>query len=1039
MTKKIHYYLLLTALLCIQGMVAQSKTVTGTVTDDLGAPLPGVNVVEKGTANGVSTDFDGNFSLNVPNSATLVFSSLGFSTKEVLVSGQSVINVSLSEDAEMLGEVVVTALGIKRERKSLGYAVQEVKGATLTEARENNVVNALSGKVSGVQVIKGSNGPASSSKIVLRGNNSLTGDNQPLIVVDGIPMDNFTGAGNNDFFNPSQDLGNGLGDLNPEDIESMSVLKGASAAALYGSRAGNGVILITTKTGKARKGLGITFSTTTGFQNIFMDPELQSSFGQGNNGIYDNLAGDSWGPKIVGQSVEDWKGGQVPMRAYDNLGNFFNSGFSQNYSLSFQQQVSDGTSLYTSANYLNDDSNIKGATLERLNLTTRAVSKFGNDNKWTTDVKVQYINSKANNRPINGSNISNAFGTVAGLPRSLDITEFSNDTDEFGNMVWYVPSNSVNPYWAANNNLSEDSRDRFLLNGSLKHEITNWLSAEINAGADLYTTNTESKLYAGSPLSNTGRYSLGKNTFLEKNYNMLIVASKDDIFGKFGGALTLGGNLMSRGASGISANSGDFVVPNLFSLNNGINNPNVGQSFSNKKINSLYGTLQVNYDGFLFVDFTGRNDWSSTLSEENRSFFYPSVSTSFVFTELLAGDDNELPNWLDFGKIRASYATVGNDLDPFKLNNFYSIGNDPNGNTTAGSGNTLFNPDVKSELIKSLELGFEGRFFNNRLGFDFAWYKTNATNQLLAIPLDPLSGFNSKIVNAGDIQNEGFEIALNARIFDNPEGFSWDTNVNFSTNDNTIVKLTDDVSQFRLGGFDNLAVLAVEGGSYGEIWGTKYNRVEDEADPNFGKIIVDGNGFPLASSDKFKLGDQQPDAMIGFSNTLSYKGISLSFLIDARLGGEIYSGTNLALQRSGSAAATVVNGERNDIVVDGVVDDGNGVYTQNTVAVTPENYWTNLSVTSGNLGINEENIYDATNIRLRNVSINYALPTNWLKNSPLQKAKIGISANNVWMIDSNLNGVDPESVFATSTNATGFEYLSSPTSRSVFFNVALNF
>ncbi|SHI49737.1 TonB-linked outer membrane protein, SusC/RagA family [Arenibacter nanhaiticus] len=1039
MTKKIHYYLLLTALLCIQGMVAQSKTVTGTVTDDLGNPLPGVNVVEKGTANGVSTDFDGNFSLNVPNSATLVFSSLGFSTMEVLVSGQSVINVSLSEDAEMLGEVVVTALGIKRERKSLGYAVQEVKGATLTEARENNVVNALSGKVSGVQVIKGSNGPASSSKIVLRGNNSLTGDNQPLIVVDGIPMDNFTGAGNNDFFNPSQDLGNGLGDLNPEDIESMSVLKGASAAALYGSRAGNGVILITTKTGKAIKGLGITFSTTTGFQNIFMDPKLQSSFGQGNNGIYDNLAGDSWGPKIAGQSVEDWKGAQVPMRAYDNLGNFFNSGFSQNYSLSFQQQVSDGTSLYTSANYLNDDSNIKGATLERLNLTTRAVSKFGNDNKWTTDVKVQYINSKANNRPINGSNISNAFGTVAGLPRSLDITEFSNDTDEFGNMVWYVPSNSVNPYWAANNNLSEDSRDRFLLNASLKHEITNWLSAEINAGADLYTTNTESKLYAGSPLSNTGRYSLGKNTFLEKNYNMLIVASKDDIFGKFGGALTLGGNLMSRGASGISANSGDFVVPNLFSLNNGINNPNVGQSFSNKKINSLYGTLQVNYDGFLFVDFTGRNDWSSTLSEENRSFFYPSVSTSFVFTELLAGDDNELPNWLDFGKIRASYATVGNDLDPFKLNNFYSIGNDPNGNTTAGSGNTLFNPDVKSELIKSLELGFEGRFFNNRLGFDFAWYKTNATNQLLAIPLDPLSGFNSKIVNAGDIQNEGFEIALNARIFDNPEGFSWDTNVNFSTNDNTIVKLTDDVSQFRLGGFDNLAVLAVEGGGYGEIWGTKYNRVEDEADPNFGKIIVDGNGFPLASSDKFKLGDQQPDAMIGFSNTLSYKGISLSFLIDARLGGEIYSGTNLALQRSGSAAATVVNGERNDIVVDGVVDDGNGVYTQNTVAVTPENYWTNLSVTSGNLGINEANIYDATNIRLRNVSINYVLPTNWLKNSRLQKAKIGISANNVWMIDSNLNGVDPESVFATSTNATGFEYLSSPTSRSVFFNVALNF
>lgn len=1040
MTKKVLKLLFVFGILCTFGMHAQT-TVSGTVVDETSnMGLPGVSVVLKGTSTGVTTDFDGNYSIDVSREeGTLKFSYVGFTTQEIAINGQSTINVTLVEDVSQLDEVVVTALGIKRERKSLGYAVQEVKGEALTEARETNVANALSGKIAGVQIIKGSNGPASSSKIVLRGNSSLTGDNQPLIVVDGIPMDNFTGADNTDFFNPSQDLGNGLGDLNPDDIDTMTVLKGASAAALYGSRAGNGVILITTKTGKVSKGLGITFSATTGFERLFVEPELQKSFAQGTEGVYGDQSGLSWGPKITGQTVTDWKGDEITLSAYDNLKSFYKGGFNQTYSLSFQQQLTDGTSLYSSANYLNDDSNVPGATLERLNLTTRAVSKFGKDEKWTTDVKVQYINSKAGNRPLNGSNNNNAFGTIVRLPASLDVNQFRDTKDENGKMRWYKTDEGDNPFWSIDNRLSNDSRDRFLLNGSLNYQINDWLNAEVKAGADIYNTTTESKLYAGSPDSDTGRYSFGKDAFIEKNFSFLLMASKDDIFGKFGGAATLGGNIMSQSSNYLNANSGELVVPDLFSLNNGVNSPGVNQGSVERRTNSLYGTFQVNYDGFLFVDFTGRNDWSSTLSEANRSFFYPSVSTSIVFTDMIRKAGSELPDWLTFGKIRASYATVGNDLDPYQLRNFYSIGNDVNGNITAGTNDVLFNPDLVSELIKSKEIGFEGRFFSNRLGIDFALYQSNATNQLINLPLDPLSGYNFKKVNAGDVQNKGLELSVNAKIFHDPEGFNWEASVNYSVNKNTIESLADDVTQYKLGGFDNLAVLAVEGGSYGEIWGTRYSRVEDKASPDFGKIIVDGNGLPTATSEKFKLGDQQPDAMVGFSNNFSYKNVSFGFLIDARIGGEIFSGSNHALQESGSAAVTVVNGERAGILVDGVVSDGNGGFTPNTELTTPQLYWQQITAGTGNLGINEANIYDATNIRLRNVNVNYTIPTKWLGNSGIQNVKLGLSANNVWMIKNNLNGIDPESVFATSTNATGFEYLSPPTTSSVFFNVSLSF
>jgi TonB-linked SusC/RagA family outer membrane protein len=1038
MIKNLLKFLVVVGVLSFQSLDAQ--TITGTVTDGNGVPLPGVNIVEKDTNNGAATDFDGNYSISVSNSsAVLIFSSIGFATQEIALDGRTTVNVTMAEDASQLDEVVVTALGIKRERKSLGYAVQEIKAESVVQAREPNVVNALSGKVTGLNVVRGSNGPGGSSKIIIRGFGSLTGDNQPLIVVDGVPYSNFTG-GAADFWNPRADFGNGLGDINPEDIESLTVLKGASAAALYGNRAGNGVILITTKTGQASPGLGVSYSLTTGFQSIFMTPDLQTSFGQGVEGIFDPLAGSSWGPKIEGQTVTDYKGDSVTLRHYNNIDNYYGSGFSQTHNVSFQNQVSDATSLYSSASYLDDDSNIPGATFERLNLTTRSLTNLGSNKNWTIDAKVQYNRTTARNRPFNGVNSNNNYNTILTFPNTIDIRDFSDGADEFGNQTWYdTATTQVNPYWAREFDIRTDSRDRFVLTGSVKHQVTDWLSVEVKGGADLYTFNEENTLYAGGPNSPTGRYSLGKRTFIEQNYSVLAVASKDNLFGKLGGMVTLGGNLMSQETSSINSNSGQLVVPNLFSLNNGVNPPSTGQGFSRRKTNSAFGSIQANYDGYLFLEVTGRNDWTSTLSKENRSFFYSSINTSVVVSDLITKSGGELPSWLTFAKVRASFAEVGNDLSPYQLVNAYNIGNDPFGNTTATTGSTLFDPSVVNELIESKEVGIEGRLFNNRVGFDLAWYKTNNTNQLIPIPLDPQSGFTRKIVNAGNIQNKGIELSLNGSILDNPEGLSWDLTVNYSNNDNKVLELTDDVSTFNLGGFDSVNISADPGEDYGVIKGTSYRRVEDENSPLFGRIVVDGDGLPVTNPTPIILGSQQPDALLGITNSFNYKGWNFAFQIDASIGGEIFSGTNVFLQRSGLGADTVVNGERPAVIFEGAVDDGAGNFSENTITVDPEDLYNAISRRSGNLGINEAYVYDATHVRLRNIVLSYDFSPAMLKNLPFQSLRMGVSANNVWMIDHNLNGVDPESVLATGTNAIGFENLSSPTNRTIFFNLTAKF
>ena len=1011
--------------------VQQESTCTGVVKDATGETVIGASVVVKGTTNGTITGLDGDFSLSgVKKGDIIQISFVGYQTMEIPFDGQP-INVTLKDDTQTLEEVVVTALGIKREKKALGYAQQELKGDALVASRESNLTNSLSGKVAGLQVVRGSGGPGSSSKIVLRGNSSISGTNQPLIVVDGVPMDNFTGGVEDAWGNNGVDMGNGLSDINPDDIESMSVLKGASAAALYGSRAGNGVILITTKTGKKQDGLGITVTSSVTAETMFMNPELQNTYGQGSNGIFDVKARGSWGPLADGTEYDQWNG-RTPLRTYDNVGAYFNTGLSFNEGISFQQSK-DGTSVFASVNRSDDKGIVPGAKLEKTSINLRGTTLFGKDQRWKLDGKVTYLNNKGHNRPIQGINQSNAFYTIYNLPRSINVRDLENCLDEDGKMIWWDTEMSPqeNPYWSKDYRLNEDTRNRLLIAGSLSYKFTDWWNVELKAGTDYYTTTSNEKIHTGGNVTPKGRYSEASETFYENNFSFLSTMQKDNIFGKFGGFLTLGGNLMMQKRAYQKISTGDLLIPNLFSVNNAADKMSMGFEYTltERKMNSLYGSFQINYGGWVFLDVTARNDWSSTMSKSNRSYFYPSVSLSAVVTDMLNDFEVSYPDWLSFAKVRASYAEVGNDLDPYKLYNVYELGKDDYGNPVSSIGKVLFDENVRSELVKSYEFGVDLKFLDNRLGIDFSYYKTNATRQLLSLPLDPFSGYKSKMINAGNIQNSGIELMAYCDIFRQNDGFNWTLTANLSKNNNKIIELAEGIDETALsqGGFDEVKIVAHTGGNYGDIYGKTFARNEQ------GQIIVDGEGLPIINSDLAYLGNQQPTCMLGITNNFSYKNFSLSFLIDARFGGKIYSATTARLYGNGNAAGTVVNGSREEFVVpNSVLEDGSA----NTIKVTPQRYWERM--TQGNLGVGEAFLYDATNVRLRNITLGYNFSKKMLGDY-VQNLRLSFTMNNVWMIKSHIPGIDPESIATTNTNATGIELGGAPTSRSYTFNVTVGF
>ncbi|REC62733.1 SusC/RagA family TonB-linked outer membrane protein [Chryseobacterium pennae] len=934
-----------------------------------------------------------------------------------------------------IDEVVVTAYGVKKEKKSLGYSFQDVKGQTLVDAKETNVTNALAGKVAGLQVVKGGFGPASSSKINLRGFNSLKGDNQPLIVVDGVPLSNSAGSKakqndgyyNNDFWNPDLDMGNGLADINADDIESISVLKGGAASALYGSRGGNGVILITTKTGKRKGGLGITYSTSLGFETIFMKPDMQHSFGLGLNGVVNSATSDnssSWGPALEGAN----------MKSYDNLKNFFKTGISSQHTLSFQENLGEGTSLYTSANYLNDNSQVPNSTFERFNFMAKMNSNFGVNKRWTSEVKVQYISTKANNRPSGGKGEGNYYPNILLMPQNIDIRDYRDGQTQNDIKSRWITPNGINPYWSAYNSLNADKKDRFLLNGYLKYQFNDWLSGDVRVGTDFYALNADARVWTGSSRRNS--YATSEEKFYENNYIASLTAKKDNLFGKWGGSLSVYGQMMESRTKAMYFSTQNLIVPNVFSVNNTSDIAGIANNEIDfwKKINSVFASAEINYDGYWFINATARNDWSSTLILENRSYFYPSISTSLVLTEMLNKLNGTTSKVLTFAKLRAAYAVTGNSLNPYELYNTYKLGADPSGHAILGRKKILYDPNLHAEKLKTFEVGADLKFFN-RVSLDVSYFRNTATDQLIDLPMNPLSGYEYKKISSGGLSNSGIEIVVNTDIF-KKENFTWNVNANFSKLKSVIDRIDGEVVKYPLGGFDNVGFFAEVGQPYGSIYGTKFLRVEDPNSPHYGKLIVDLNGLPRATAEQYYLGDQTPRALFGITNSFVYKNFGVSFLIDGRIGGKFYSSTQSALQKVGLASDTAPGGRRDNFVLDAVVQE-NGVYTGNTKEITQQDYWT--AVTIGNLGITEQNIYDATNIRLRNIQVSYNFPKSIFQKLALQSAKVSFTANNVWMIYSKAKGIDPESVFAINSNAVGFENLAFPTTRSYLFSITLGF
>lgn len=1054
--KKFRFLALIALIFAANVAFAQNITVTGKVTEG-GQPLIGAVVSVVGTANAQATNADGVYVLqNVPSNASILFHYVGMKDVTIAVNGQKTINTELFTDAIQAEAVVVTALGVKRPTKALGYAVQEVSGDKLLESRSTNVTNALSGKVAGLQIVKGAGGPAASSKIILRGQSSLTGTNQPLIVVDGIPMDNFVGGDGDMWGNKGADMGNGLSDLNPEDIEAMTVLKGGSAAALYGSRAGNGVILVTTKSGRASDGLGITVSGGVSIENILVTPLVQNSFSQGLNGQYDNQARTSWGnaanvgntDRIWDKASQGWKEGAI--NTYDNIGSFFRTGVIDTESVSFQQQIK-RTSVYASITRMNDASMIPETSLNRTNMTVRATTNLGNDDRWKLDFKVSYINSKAQNRPTEGINQSNAFYTINNLPRSLNIADFNRSVNSKGEQIWWDTQNlpQNNPWWQLQYSKNQDERNRFLGFMSLSYDFTKWLKLEVKGGMDYYSTATNTKQHAGSLADNksNGRYSESADSFLEANYSFLLVAQKDNLFGKFGGAFTFGGNMMDQSRNSMSASSGQLNIPNVFSLNNGKEKPTVNSSHILRKMNSLYGSLALNWNRAIFLDITLRNDWSSTMSKANMSYMYPSASLSAVISDLV----NEMPSWFNFAKVRGSYAEVGNDLSPYQLQTGFTSSLSVLDGITGSRGDVLFNPDVRSELVKSWEAGFELRFLQSRLRLDAAWYKTNSTRQLLDLPMDAATGYKSKKINAGNIENQGVEISLGASIFRNPEGFNWDVMLNFSHNRSKIIELHPNVNEYEIRNLDgNIAVIAQAGGGFGDIYASTFRRVTDKNSPYYGRLELTNGGQPIKSTLQYDaehyMGNQQPDALIGFNSSMSWKGITVDFLIDARIGGKMFSLTQANTYKSGVHANTAPGGLREDFIVNGVIPqykqvDGKDVitgYIENTNPTSYQDYYY-TTLGQGNTGIGEPYVYDATSVRLRTLSVGYALPKKVLTGSGFQRVKFSVTANNLWLIYTSIPGIDPEAVSGTNTNATGLELGVPPSTRSFTFNITLGF
>ena len=1166
------------------------RNVSGRVTDAGGNGMPGVNVIVKGTSTGTTTDATGNYTISAEQEATtLVFSFIGYATQEVEIGNRSTVDVSMSEDARELGEVVVTALGVERDVKSLQYSMTQVSGSDFQEARTNNLSNQLAGRVAGVNVSQIAGGPAGSSRVIIRGNKSLLGGNQPLYVVDGIPMDN-SGFGQAGIWG-GRDQGDGMSSINPDDVESVTVLKGANAAALYGARGANGVINIVTKKGTARKGIGVEFVSNYVFEKLNDQREFQTEFGQGNfdrsdplnqysvrvpyaprtqQESYNSWGTSSWGPRLG--SVPDFvlfDGSVHPyVNAGDNFKRYFETGSSWTNTLALTGGSATQNFRISFAN-LDNKSIVPNSGFNRKNVSLSTNSKFGK--KITFTSKVLYSHEFANNRPYLSDSPANGILAMYYIPLNHNVEWYKGDPNKLGAIpvgtdpasltTWgKVPGEEFqvannnwhqNPYWTAHQFQNDDWRDRLIASGQLRYDITDWLWVQGRGGMDWYTLKRTDLVPQGTGFQRGG--SMNEREYRVREINLEWMAGADKTFGDISVNAFVGGNSMRRDREELHLNGSGFSVPFEAFINNTVSR-SWGYGFNQSGINSLFGSLQVGFKEVLFLTATARNDWFSVLNPEFNSILYPSVGGSFVFSDAF-----EMPSAISFGKIRASWAQVGNaTINPYETNLTYSLnGNSHRGYTMAsfstamGNNGLIPNPSLQPLTSTELEFGVDMRFLNDRIGLDLTYYNQKTTDDILNATISRASGFGRTSVNVGELRNTGIEMMLRATPVVGP--LTWNIELNLAKNDNEVVSLLDPkndkeeliVEEPRS---RNAFIKHMEGHPFGVITG----RVQDVSpdgdplmtfqgfvvardpvtgavlkDPVTGKdvIALDANGRPIVQADgrpvqKGKLeiiGNGVPDVTGGVMNSFSFKNFNLGVLIDFKFGGDILSGTNMRLTSAGLTEMSLQGREGEaPLHVDGVIRvplldlddrdsdsdiyenlsatpdlddlDGDGntaetlgsldptqlgdialneyrpftetvyvnggqqvgvdangnpvyvpVYATHTGNLTPDqarNYW---GAVQGETNAKTDLfLYDASFVKLRQVTFGYNFPRNMLSKTPFQSLSLSFVARNLAILHKNTPNIDPESSYQNG-NGQGLDYFGFPATRSYGFDLKVGF
>ncbi len=1026
------------------GMAQQSLIVRGKVTSaDEPNGMPGVNVFVKGTTRGTITDTNGEYILEVPNKYdVLVYSFVGFENAEVPISARENIDVELTTSVKQIDEVVITALNISRDKTSLGYSVTQINSEEIDQARENNPINSLAGKVSGLQITKAPTGVDGSSRVVLRGIASLLGNNRPLFVIDGIPMDAGYGSGGRW---GGKDSGDALSDLNPGDIASMSVLKGAGASALYGSRGANGVILITTKRGKQRKGIGVSFTSAYSMETPMVKPDLQNEYGQGAFGLFPTLSGTppapqkdypwiwSYGPKMDGTVRPDWTGRETPFISQPNpYDDFFRTGSSFINTISF-----DGGNQNTSfrASITNQDSKgiMPNNSLSRQTLNLRGFSKMGETVEF--DGKLTYIHSKVNNQPYLAEDGRNIVQSLNIMPRSISLESIKNNiADAQGNeMKWNSDNTFSNPYWILKNVQNRDEKHRLQAMFSAKWNFLPDFNLLVRSGFDFTTRNNRDWENPGRPSIKSGQGSMSQSLGHGIEWNSDFLLSYAKSLNDFNLNLSGGGNYRYDQSKSLSQSGSVVQVPGLIHISN-YKNYSTGEGFYEKEVYSLYGLGQFSYKNYLYLDVTARNDWSSTLPLQNNSYFYHSENLSFLFTEAfgLKGDI------LNSGKLRASFAKVGNDTGPYQIDQYYYLSQSQLPYPLASMGGQLPHFDLQPEETSSWEAGTNLSLLNHRLNIDATYYYSLSDNQIMPVQLTPSSGYTTKMMNAGKIQNTGFEAQINATPFTATEGLSWEVVLTWSKNKSLVKELYGDMEYLPLAAEFYMTMEARPGEPYGIIYTLDYKR------DAFGNKLIDGNGFAQPGERK-AMGDINPNWMGGIANQLNYKNFNLSFLIDMQMGGDIYSWGKAYRALFGTSRETLEGRAEWNATLDPGYQGEPGGYIEtgikesngrpNDIPIDPTYRWYNIY----NSQIGTEWIQDATNVRLREVVLGYSLPERWLTSSPIAHLKISLVGRNLLFLYRAMEHADPEAGYSSGNTGNGIEHLSLPSTSSYGVNLQLSF